>query len=97
MLTQRASTTAFAEDTHPQSSSGPIPGYVPYADVYSEPLKPRYTQPTKPVQHAGNGIVDYPHGHDTHDYPDRRERRGHHAEYRHRRYFIIMHLFLARS
>ncbi|THX55269.1 hypothetical protein D6D06_05001 [Aureobasidium pullulans] len=69
-------TTSITNGHRPTSSSGPIPGYVPYAHVYSTPA-----QSTKP---------DYPYASDARDSPrgssDRYERRDYHADPRGRRY-----------
>jgi hypothetical protein len=70
-------TTSFADDSHPTSISGPIPGYVPYAHVYNRSAQ---------SQHA-------PHGRDSHDTPrgssDQYDRRGYRAEPRGGRYEYI--------
>jgi hypothetical protein len=70
-------TTSFADDSHPTSTSGPIPGYVPYAHVYNRSAQ---------SQHA-------PHGRDSRDTPrgssDQYDRRGYRAEPRGGRYESI--------
>ncbi|KAI4767532.1 hypothetical protein E4T44_14475 [Aureobasidium sp. EXF-8845] len=67
--------TSFADDYHPTSTSGPIPGYVPYAHVYNRSAQ---------SQHA-------PHGRDSRDTPhgssDQYDRRGYRAEPRGGRYY----------
>jgi hypothetical protein len=71
-------TTSFADDSHPTSTSGPIPGYVPYAHVYNRSAQ---------SQHA-------PHGRDSRDTPrgssDQYDRRGYRVEPRGGRYEYII-------
>jgi len=67
-------TTSFANGARPASTSGPIPGYVPYAHVYSTSA------------HAQNDS----HGHDPRDSPrgssDRYDRKDYRVDPRSRRY-----------
>ncbi|KAI5250223.1 hypothetical protein E4T43_00334 [Aureobasidium subglaciale] len=66
--------TAFANGSRPVSTSGPIPGYVPYAHVYNAPFQSQTA----------------PHGHEVRGSPrgsmDRYERRDYPADPRGARY-----------
>lgn len=71
-------TTSFANGSRPTSTSGPIPGYVPYANVYNTPAQPR----------------NAPYGRDARDSPrgssDRFDRKDYRADPRGGRYESVV-------
>ncbi|KAG9603273.1 hypothetical protein KCU77_g1277, partial [Aureobasidium melanogenum] len=66
--------TSFSNGSRPTSRSGPIPGYVPYANVYNPPAQSQH----------------YPRGHEPRDSPrgslDRLDRKDYRADQRGGRY-----------
>ncbi|KAK6006514.1 hypothetical protein QM012_006924 [Aureobasidium pullulans] len=68
-------TTSFSNGSRPTSTSGPIPGYVPYANVYNTPAQSRNYSRGRESRDSPRGSLDHL---DRRDYrPDQRGGRYH--------------------